>query len=37
MDDYLTKPAAREDLKRTLQRWVGLKRPQTIDRSEPAC
>jgi CheY-like chemotaxis protein len=36
MDDYLTKPAAREDLKRTLQRWVGLKRPQTIDRSKSA-
>ncbi|KAH8706892.1 hypothetical protein GQ44DRAFT_777713 [Phaeosphaeriaceae sp. PMI808] len=28
MDDYLTKPAAREELKRTLQRWVGLKSPQ---------
>ncbi|KAH7341171.1 hypothetical protein BKA66DRAFT_448344 [Pyrenochaeta sp. MPI-SDFR-AT-0127] len=36
MDDYLTKPAAREELKRTLQRWVGLKRPQASDRSKSA-
>jgi CheY-like chemotaxis protein len=36
MDDYLTKPAAREELKRTLERWVGLKRPQVFDRSKSA-
>jgi CheY-like chemotaxis protein len=36
MDDYLTKPAAKEELQRTLQRWIGLKRPQASDRSKSA-
>jgi CheY-like chemotaxis protein len=27
MDAYLTKPAAQEELKRTLELWIGLERP----------
>jgi CheY-like chemotaxis protein len=27
MDAYLTKPTAREELKRTLELWIGLERP----------
>jgi CheY-like chemotaxis protein len=37
MDDYLTKPATRGVLKRTLETWIGLKRPQASDRSKSAC
>jgi CheY-like chemotaxis protein len=37
MDDYLTKPAARGVLKRTLETWIGLKRPQALDRSKSVC
>jgi CheY-like chemotaxis protein len=37
MDDYLTKPAARGVLKRTLETWIGLRRPQALDRSKSAC
>jgi CheY-like chemotaxis protein len=37
MDDYLTKPAVRGVLKSTLETWIGLKRPQALDRSKSAC
>ena len=30
MDDYLTKPAARDALERTLSRWTAAKRPQEL-------
>ena len=34
MDDYLVKLAAQEVLKRTLEKYIGLIRPQTLDRSK---
>jgi CheY-like chemotaxis protein len=30
MDDYLTKPAGKEALERTLARWTAAKRPQEL-------
>jgi CheY-like chemotaxis protein len=35
MDDYLTKPAARDELRRTLARWLVTPRIRGLDRSRP--
>ncbi|KAF2024919.1 hypothetical protein EK21DRAFT_117317 [Setomelanomma holmii] len=32
MDDYLTKPAARDALRRTLTKWTGSERPRGLSR-----
>lgn len=36
MDDYLTKPAARDELRRTLARWLVTPRIRGLDRSRSA-
>jgi len=35
MDDYLTKPAARDALERTLTKWTAVKRPHELGHHSP--